>query len=141
MSFQLHPRLRQDCIEVGDLPLCRLLLMNDRRYPWCILVPAREDVTEIHQLDDADQIQLVRESSLLSRYLSRTFEAHKMNVAALGNLVPQLHVHHVVRQPDDPAWPGPVWGQGVAVSYTANELPPILEHLRKALLARSAGSA
>jgi diadenosine tetraphosphate (Ap4A) HIT family hydrolase len=136
MPFRLHPRLRQDCIEIGRLPLCRLQLMNDRRYPWCILVPQRPDVEEIHQLSDVDQTRLIRESSLLSRHLSHAFRAHKMNVAVLGNLVPQLHVHHVVRHPGDPAWPGPVWGHGEPLPYSEEDLEPLIEQLRKALLAR-----
>ena len=95
MAFELHPRLRQDCIQLGDMALCRLLLMNDSRYPWFILVPRRPDVTEICRLAESDQVQLLRESSHLSRHLLEWFQGHKLNIAALGNLVPQLHVHHI----------------------------------------------
>lgn len=112
--FELHPRLAADTFVLGDFPLCRLLLMNDAQYPWFVLVPRRNDIGEIYQLGDADQAQLLRESVLLSRTLMEVFEGHKLNVAALGNVVPQLHLHHIVRFRDDPAWPAPVW----------NRLPP-----------------
>jgi diadenosine tetraphosphate (Ap4A) HIT family hydrolase len=109
--FELHPQLQRDCIEVGRFGLCRLLLMNESRYPWFILVPEREGVSEIYQLTEAEQVQLIRESSALTRSLAEGFRADKMNIAAIGNLVPQLHVHHIVRYRNDPAWPGPVWGR------------------------------
>lgn len=120
--FQLHPRLAQDCAFIADLPLCRLLLMNDSLYPWCILVPRVADITDLYELADGDQQQLLRESSFLSRCLMSLFNGHKMNVAALGNVVPQLHVHHIVRQTTDAAWPLPVWGQQAAVPYAAEQL-------------------
>ncbi len=118
MGFKLHPRLAADCQVVGDFPLCRLLLMNDAQYPWFILVPRRESVREIYELDETDQQQLLRESSRLSRALMRAFKGDKLNVAALGNVVPQLHVHHIVRCRNDPAWPAPVWGRHSARPYT-----------------------
>jgi diadenosine tetraphosphate (Ap4A) HIT family hydrolase len=93
------------------------LLMNENRYPWFILVPEREELSEIYQLTDEDQVQLMRESSHLSRTLSELFRADKMNIAAIGNLVPQLHLHHVVRYRDDPAWPGPIWGRFDPLPY------------------------
>lgn len=108
--FALHPRLAADTFALGDFPLCRLLLMNDAQYPWFILVPRREGAREIYQLDDRDQRRLLRESSALSRAAMEAFAGEKLNVAALGNVVPQLHVHHVVRFAGDPAWPRPVWG-------------------------------
>lgn len=117
LMFELHPRLSQDCIQLGRFPLCRLLLMNESRYPWFILVPERERVTEIHQLTDDDQVQLVRESSRLARTLAELFRADKMNVAAIGNLVPQLHLHHVVRYRGDLAWPAPIWGRYDPLPY------------------------
>ncbi|WP_434101731.1 HIT domain-containing protein [Methylocaldum gracile] len=126
--FELHPRLSQDCIQLGRFPLCRLLLMNENRYPWFILVPEREELSEIYQLTDEDQVQLMRESSHLSRTLSELFRADKMNIAAIGNLVPQLHLHHVVRYRGDPAWPGPIWGRFDPLPYDA---PTIMEIRRK----------
>lgn len=116
-SFVLHPQLEKDCILVCDLELCRVLLMNDSNYPWCILVPRLNNVREAYELPEASQQQLARESAQLSRVMMKLFKGDKMNVAALGNVVPQLHVHHVVRKQDDPAWPKPVWGQVQAIAY------------------------
>lgn len=110
-AFELHPRLAADCFVLGDFPLCRLLLMNDAQYPWFILVPRRPAVRELFELDDADQQFLMRESAQLARTLMRVFRGDKLNLAALGNVVPQLHVHHIVRFIGDPAWPDPVWGR------------------------------
>ncbi len=115
--FELHPRLLQDCLPLGRFPLCRLLLMNERRYPWFILVPERPAIREIYQLSEADQQQLLRESSTLARSLVERFQADKLNIAAIGNLVPQLHVHHIVRYRCDPAWPTPVWGRFEPLPY------------------------
>lgn len=130
---ELHPQLQADCLQVGRFPLCHLLLMRDANYPWCILVPDREAITEIHQLGDADQVQLIRESSLLAALLERQFNAEKINIAALGNLVPQLHIHHVVRYRDDPAWPAPVWGRVPTQPYSEEALAGVLERLREGL--------
>lgn len=108
--FRLDPQLQSDTIDLGDFPLCRLLLMRDANYPWFILVPRRPDLKEIYQLGNRDQQQLCRESNHLSRSLATTFKADKINIAALGNVVSQLHIHHIVRYHTDPAWPKPVWG-------------------------------
>lgn len=115
--FELHPRLVQDCIALGRFSLCRLLLMNESRYPWFILVPEREGLTEIHQLSKADRERLVGESCELASRLADLFQADKMNIASIGNLVPQLHLHHVVRYRNDPAWPAPVWGRFEPLPY------------------------
>jgi diadenosine tetraphosphate (Ap4A) HIT family hydrolase len=120
--FSLHPQLERDCIVMGELPLSRLLLLNDSRYPWFILVPRREAITEIYQLAEDDQQQLLRESSQLGEFLMNSFNGDKLNIGALGNLVPQLHLHHIVRYTNDAAWPGPVWGVGVAEPYHDEEL-------------------
>ena len=132
-GFALHPRLAADTVTVGELPLCRLLLMNDAQYPWCILVPRRDGAREIYLLDEPDQQQLWRESALLSRALMQAFAGHKLNVAALGNVVPQLHLHHIVRDPGDAAWPGPVWGRHPPRPYTDAERTRCLDALRAAL--------
>ena len=131
--FELHPRLKEDCIAIGRFPLCRLLLMNDSTYPWFILVPERADIREVHELPDADQIRLISESSILSRWLTESFKAEKINVAALGNMVPQLHWHVIVRHTTDPAWPGPVWGKGPPKPYTPEEIAGISEKVIGAL--------
>ncbi|WP_409525928.1 HIT domain-containing protein [Nitrincola sp. MINF-07-Sa-05] len=118
VEFVLDTRLQSDCIKMGDFPLCRLLLMNDAQYPWFILVPRRAEVSEIYHLSSDDQLQLMNEISCLTENLADLFQARKMNVAALGNVVNQLHVHCIVRYEHDSAWPGPVWGVKPAVAYT-----------------------
>jgi diadenosine tetraphosphate (Ap4A) HIT family hydrolase len=133
MSFKLHPQLEQDCIEVGHFTLCRLLIMNDSQYPWFIMVPERTNISEIHQLSIAEQHQLIDESSYLTGNLSRIYQADKMNVATLGNIVSQLHLHHIVRYQTDKTWPGPVWGQHNPVPYTNDELDKNLHLLRNNL--------
>jgi diadenosine tetraphosphate (Ap4A) HIT family hydrolase len=133
MTFELHPRLAADTLALGDFPLCRLLLMDDAQYPWFILVPRREGAREIYLLDEADQAQLLRESSRLSRALMDAFKGLKLNVAALGNVVPQLHVHHIVRFAGDPAWPGPVWGRHAPRPYTPAERAACIAALRQSI--------
>lgn len=132
--FELHPRLSQDCIQLGRFPLCRVLLMNESRYPWFILVPEREHIVEIHELTDEDQVQLIRESSHFARVLAELFRADKMNVAAIGNLVPQLHLHHVVRYRNDPAWPGPIWGRFDPKPYDERDIMEVKQKLESASL-------
>jgi len=118
---EIHPQLQQDCIIVGRLPLCHLLLMNDANYPWFILVPDRDEVSEIFQLSPQDQQQLMKESSQLAGIIADKFQADKINIAALGNMVPQLHIHHVVRYRTDIAWPAPIWGAAPVKPYTEQE--------------------
>ncbi|WP_375056229.1 HIT domain-containing protein [Zobellella sp. DQSA1] len=117
-AFRLHPQLAADCQVLGELPLSLVLLANDGRYPWLILVPQRADIREIHWLSEDDQLQLLRESCALGRLMETELSADKMNVAALGNMVPQLHLHHVARFTSDVAWPAPVWGRFPAQPYT-----------------------
>ena len=133
-EFSLHPRLQQDCLVLGRLEVCRVLLMNDSTYPWLILVPERPGIREIFELTDADQLQLIRESSRVAAHLQRAFNADKLNVAAIGNLVPQLHLHHVVRYRTDPAWPAPVWGHRPPQPYESEALLLFLERLQVARL-------
>lgn len=133
MTFALHPQLAADTLVVGDFPLSRLLLMNDAQYPWCILVPRIAGAKELHRLDDADQLQLLRESVALARAMEAAFKPHKMNVAALGNMVPQLHIHHIARYRGDPAWPAPVWGKHPAQAYESALALQRMEQLREAL--------
>jgi diadenosine tetraphosphate (Ap4A) HIT family hydrolase len=113
--FVLDSRLLQDTLPIGDFPLCRLLLSNDVNYPWFILVPRRADISEVFQLEAEDQQQLWQETTALSKVLKELFDADKLNVAALGNVVSQLHMHVIVRKRSDAAWPAPVWGKRPAV--------------------------
>ena len=120
-TFTLHSQLAKDCFELADFPLCKLLLCNDSAYPWFILVPKVNDITDIYQLDWQQQQQLLNESSLLSELAMQVFVGDKMNVAALGNIVEQLHIHHVVRYKNDVSWPKPIWGQQPLTPYTEIE--------------------
>ncbi|MGZ0787333.1 HIT domain-containing protein [Pseudomonas sp. TKO26] len=131
--FTLDSRLQQDTLPIGDFPLCRLLLSNDANYPWFILVPRREDISELFQLDVTDQLQLWRETTALAEVLKDSFDADKLNVATLGNVVSQLHMHVIVRKRDDAAWPAPVWGKHPAKPYTAQEVAAIRNRLRVVL--------
>jgi len=130
--FSLHERLAADTFEIMDLPLSQLLLLNDQRYPWMILVPRIEGVTEIHHLDNQQRLQLMQESCELAEYIEQHFNIDKMNVAVLGNIVPQLHMHHIGRRQDDPAWPGPVWGHSSARPYSAGQADALIEQTRMA---------
>ena len=132
-GFKLHPRLDQDCHHITDLQLSRLLLMNNSDYPWCILVPRVADIREIYQLNKSQQQILMAESSLLSQVMMDLFAGEKMNVAALGNMVPQLHVHHIVRNSTDRAWPNPVWGHAEPTVYSKEKLRAISSALLEAL--------
>ncbi|MBC9251732.1 histidine triad (HIT) protein [Pseudomonas alcaligenes] len=131
--FTLDPRLQQDTLTIGDFPLCRLLLMNDAQYPWFILVPRREAVSELFQLDVADQQQLWLETTRLAEVLKDSFDADKMNVATLGNVVSQLHMHVIVRRREDAAWPAPVWGKHPAQAYAVAQVAAIRERLKLVL--------
>lgn len=130
--FTLDARLEQDTWLIGDLPLCRLLLSNDSNYPWFILVPRREGISELFQLDDSDQQLMWRETTELARVLNELFGAHKMNVATLGNVVSQLHMHVIVRYRTDAAWPAPVWGKLPAKPYAEAQVSEIRSKLKQA---------
>ncbi len=130
--FELDYRLESDCVWVGSLPLCRILLMKDANYPWLILVPQRPDVSEIFDLDVDDQEQLIWESSFVAERLMKSFDGDKMNIAALGNVVSQLHIHHVLRTQTDVAWPNPVWGAVPPKAYRTDELARRVKILQEA---------
>lgn len=115
--FDLHPRLAADTAFVADWGVSRVLLMNDARYRWIVLVPRIADAVELHDLTQPDRTVLMEEIAKTSERLKRLTGATKINVGALGNMVPQLHVHIVARSPGDPAWPGPVWGHSTAAPY------------------------
>lgn len=139
-DFALHETLAADTVEAARWPLCRVLLMNDSRYPWLILVPARAGMTEIHGLDPADRSLLMTEIDRASRALVALYMPDKINVAALGNMVPQLHVHVVARFRTDDSWPGPIWGAHPPIPYGKAErdaalqaLRPLLDRVKKAV--------
>ena len=132
-DWVLDQKLADDSIFVADWPLSQLRLINDSRFPWLVLVPRLSNIEEIFQLSSYDQQRLLQESSHLAKALSDLFKADKMNVAALGNVVRQLHVHHIVRYVGDCCYPSPVWGVGEAVSYTEQELRLCLEMLHDSL--------
>ncbi len=134
--FQLHPRLQADTVALGDYELCRVLLMNDARYPWVILVPRRADISEPFELEPDDQQALHAESLFTSRALAAAYPNAKLNVASLGNVVRQLHVHHVVRTANDAAWPGPVWGHSAPTPYAADALERAVNLLRASFAER-----
>ena len=129
-GWTLHPKLRADTAFVGDLALSRLVAMNDADYPWLILVPRRLAVTEIFDLG-AEQALLVNELSLASAALMQATRCDKLNVAAIGNVVPQLHVHVVARFKTDPLWPKPVWGFAAGRAYAPDALESFVADIRK----------
>jgi len=132
-EWQLHPTLAEDALVLGDLPLSRVLLSRDANYPWLVLVPRRPGATEIIDLAEAEQTQLTREIAQVSRALMTAVPCDKLNVAAIGNMVPQLHVHVVARRRDDAAWPKPVWGAVPARVYDAGEMERLALALRAAI--------
>lgn len=127
MSFVLHPQLAKDSVFIRDLPLCQLRLINDQNYPWFLLVPRIDKARDIIDLDWPSQRQLWHESAWLSHWMRQEFRPQKLNVAALGNMVPQLHLHHIARFEKDVAWPAPVWGKFPAIAYTEQQVSQILD--------------
>lgn len=119
-DFTLDERLAADTLPVGELPLSRVLLMNDARYPWLILVPRHASISEVFELSDNDQQQLWREATQLGNAMKTALGGDKLNIASLGNVVSQLHVHVIVRRHSDATWPAPVWGNGAAEPYDMN---------------------
>jgi diadenosine tetraphosphate (Ap4A) HIT family hydrolase len=132
-EFTLHPQIIQDTLDVGDLPLSRLRLMNEATYPWLILVPRRADIVEIIDLVPDERVQLMTEISQVSQLLKAETKCDKLNIAALGNMVRQLHIHVIARFGTDMAWPRPVWGQNQAVSYSEKQSSELISRLRDKL--------
>ncbi|RPJ68847.1 HIT domain-containing protein [Alteromonas sediminis] len=135
--FSLHPQLAKDSTFVCDLELCQLRLINDASYPWCILVPKKEGTVEVTDLTAKEYHQLQLESLQLTRVMQTLFTPKKMNIASLGNMVPQLHVHHIARYESDPAWPRPVWGQASMTVYEEHALKECVSALKSACYSRS----
>ena len=132
-DFTLDPRLEADTLQVTDLALCRVLLMNDSRYPWLILVPRQHDLREFHDLAGENRLRLMSEITLTTKMLERSHRPDKLNVGALGNIVNQLHIHVLGRFDGDPAWPGPVWGVGKPVAYDEKQADTLVRELRAQL--------
>ena len=131
MDFKLDKRLETDTFLIGELPLSRVLLMNVSNFPWAILVPKISGVSELFELDTKQQIAYQAECNYISRHMSEIFGAHKMNVASLGNLVPQLHTHVIARYKDDDAWPNPVWTFQNMLPYSDDEPKLRIDKIRK----------
>lgn len=132
-SFQLDPRLIKDGDTVLDLKLSRVLLVNNALFPWVILVPRRNDIREIIELNKVDQAILMEEISLVSEVMMKMFTPHKLNIAALGNIVPQLHVHIIARYTTDTAWPSPIFGKD-AKPYPEKDYKNLMKELKKVIL-------
>ena len=133
-DFELDRRLAADTRPIGRLGLCELLLMDDNRWPWLILVPRRPGAVEFHALTPLDQTMLTFESALVAKALKEVTGAAKINIATLGNAVPMFHLHIVARNPGDANWPGPVWGFGTRESYDAKAAGAMCETIRRAVL-------
>ncbi len=134
MSFALDPRIVADTLPIGDMTLSRLLLMNDARYPWLLLVPRREALRELIDLDAPARLALIEEIASASAFVRALPGVEKLNVAALGNVVAQLHIHVLGRTVGDPAWPGPVWGVGKARRYEHGEAEALIAQVRAAII-------
>ena len=132
-GFILHPRLADDLIPLADLPLCHVGLMRNAAFPWLVLVPRRAGAVEIHRLSPSDRAALMEEVATVASALEAVTTPDKINIGALGNLVPQLHVHIVARRRDDPAWPGPVWGSPHHQDYAPGEAEALVAELRQRL--------
>lgn len=129
-SWSLHPQLARDTINIGDLPLSRVFVIKDANYPWMLLVPRREAV-EIIDLEEIDQAQLMTEIVRVSRALKTVIRCDKLNIAMLGNMVPQLHVHVIARRHTDAAWPRPVWGVAEPQTHDPGEVSHFISEMRK----------
>ncbi len=132
-GFELDPRLERDSQPLMWLGLCELRLMDDRRWPWLLLVPQRPGAVEIHDLTPLDQTMLTFETNMVAQALKRVTGCLKINTAALGNVVPQLHVHVIARSEGDAGWPGPVWGHGLREPYRREDMHQFVNSIRAAL--------
>jgi diadenosine tetraphosphate (Ap4A) HIT family hydrolase len=130
-NWSLHSQLQKDTVDIGDLPLCRVLVIKDANYPWLLLVPRRAEVSEIIDLGEVEQAQLMTEIARVGRALKDITKCDKLNVAALGNMVPQLHIHIIARRSSDAAWPRPVWGVMSPLAQDPEELQNFISALRR----------
>lgn len=132
-GWSLHPQLVRDTVPLGDMALSQVLIIKDANYPWLLLVPRRPAIVEIIDLDEVEQAQLMVEIARVGRALKDVTKCDKLNVAALGNAVPQLHVHLIARRKTDKAWPKPVWGVAEPLTHDAGELDRFMSAMRKKL--------
>ncbi len=133
MCFEIHSKLLEDCLQLGQLQLCKVLLMNDSRFPWIILVPRIADLCDFHELPHENRQDLFNEIETVSRTLEQLFDVDKLNVAALGNQVSQLHIHIIARSKSDCAWPGPVWSTGKTIPYSKEMQDKLVEQLQQSI--------
>lgn len=131
MQFELHPKLAEKIV-IQDLPLCRVLLQDEAHYPWLFLVPRRPQVSRMMDLSPQDQLQLMSELDLAQKILWNLFKPTQLNVAAIGNVVPQLHIHVIARFAHDPAWPGTAWNHPAHLAYTEAQKQEIVATLKQA---------
>jgi diadenosine tetraphosphate (Ap4A) HIT family hydrolase len=131
--WSLDPQLAQDTVPVGDLAFARMLLANDANYPWLILVPRKPGLVELIDLEENEQVQLLGEIANAARVLKTITNCDKLNIAALGNQVPQLHVHVIARRRNDVAWPNPVWGAMPPKVYDPAERQRLIGDIRRGL--------
>lgn len=129
MSFTLHERIEADSVFVADLPLCQIRLINNATYPWALLIPRQDNIKETIDLSDNDQQQLMKEIALLSKVMQKIYSPDKLNIAGLGNMVPQLHMHVIARFKEDPAWPNAIWGTG-GVPYAETDITSVVQRLK-----------
>jgi diadenosine tetraphosphate (Ap4A) HIT family hydrolase len=132
-GFSLDPAIERDSRPLMWLGLCELRVQNDRRWPWLLLVPQRPGIEEIHDLTPLDQAMLSFETTMVAKALKEATRCHKINIAALGNKVPQLHVHIIARNPDDTGWPGPVWGLGPAEPWRVEDFHAFVASIKERL--------
>ena len=133
MIFSLHPQLEKDCFFIEDWPICRLVLMDDSRFPWFILVPRLNGARELVDLPETEQIRVLNEINWLSKAIQKSLKPHKLNIAALGNMVPQLHIHVIARFEEDEAWPKPVWSaEGKAILYSKEKKSELIQQIKQA---------
>lgn len=132
-NFVLHHQLEADTLFITDLTLSQARLMNDSQFPWIILIPRKPDCVEIYDLSEQEILQLNKESIAVGKIMMKHFNGDKLNIAALGNMVPQLHIHHIVRFKHDISWPAPIWGKQAPIPYKANETDNIIKSYRQLL--------
>ncbi len=140
-AFQLAEALQRDSCFVVDWPLCQLRVMNDQQYPWFVMIPRRPDVTELIDLSEQDYWQCQLEIRTFGRWLQQQFQPDKLNIAALGNMVPQLHIHQIARYRTDLAWPAPIWGKVPMQPYAEAKLQQLIELWQPSLAAKVPSSS